>query len=118
MNGVDAALSIWPDARRGLAPAQSAAPSTPEPPTPGLPNRILEAVIPPGFPPSYLISGTRDMALSGTVRLQRKLRHAGVVVDLNVFDGLWHGFEQLPELPESKDALTDLWHFFDKHLAT
>jgi hypothetical protein len=117
MNGVDAALSIWPDARRAPAPAQSATPSTPESPTPGLPNRIWEAVIPPGFPPSYLISGTRDMGLSGTVRLQRKLRHAGVVVDLNVFDGVWHGFEQLPELPESKDALTDEWHFFDKHLA-
>jgi monoterpene epsilon-lactone hydrolase len=117
MNGVDPALSIWPDAHRAPAPAQSARPSTPEPPTPGIPNRIWDAVIPPGFPPSYLISGTRDMGLSGTVRLQRKLRHAGVVVDLNVFDGVWHGFEQLPELPESKDALTDEWHFFDKHLA-
>jgi len=120
MNGVDPALSVWPDAHRAPAPAQPAPAraSAAEPPTPGIPNRIWEAEIPPGFPPSYLISGTRDMALSGTVRLQRMLRHAGAVVDLNVFDGLWHGFQQLPELPESKDAITDQWHFFDKYLAT
>ena len=37
-----------------------------------------------GFPPSYLISGTRDMMLSDTVRVHRKLRRAGVEADLHV----------------------------------
>ena len=30
-----------------------------------------------GFPPTYLISGTRDLMLSDTVRTHRKLRRAG-----------------------------------------
>src|SRR4029077_13691103 len=38
-----------------------------------------------GFPPTILTSGTRDLFLSNTVRVHRKLRQAGVVTDLHVF---------------------------------
>jgi monoterpene epsilon-lactone hydrolase len=44
-----------------------------------------------GFPPTYLVSGTRDMFLSNTVRTHRKLRTAGIVTDLNVYEGFSHG---------------------------
>lgn len=40
-----------------------------------------------GFPPTLLLSGTRDLFLSNTVRVHRKLRQAGVPADLHVFEG-------------------------------
>ena len=39
------------------------------------------------FPPTYLVSGTRDLLLSDTVKVHRKLRDAGVETDLNIFEG-------------------------------
>ena len=41
-----------------------------------------------GFPPTILTSGTRDLFLSLTVRVHRKLRQAGVDAALQVFEGL------------------------------
>ena len=43
-----------------------------------------------GFPPTYLISGTRGLMLSDTVRVHRKLRVAGVEAALNVYEGVSH----------------------------
>src|SRR4051794_10616548 len=43
-----------------------------------------------GLPPAILISGTRDLFLSDTVRTHRKLRDAGVEADLHVFEGQSH----------------------------
>jgi epsilon-lactone hydrolase len=42
------------------------------------------------FPPTILTSGTRDMFLSNTVRVHGKLRAAGVVADLLIFEGQSH----------------------------
>lgn len=44
-----------------------------------------------GFPPTYLITGTRDMMLSDTALMHRKLRRAGVAADLYVIEGHSHG---------------------------
>jgi acetyl esterase/lipase len=82
------------------------------------PQEILLADIPKGFPPSYLVTGTRDMCLSHMAVLHRKLRAAGVEADLNVFEGAWHGATADPTLPEARDAQTDFFHFLDKHLGT
>lgn len=43
------------------------------------------------FPPTFLQSGTRDLFLSNTVRLHRKLRSAGVRAELHVWEGMTHG---------------------------
>ena len=43
-----------------------------------------------GFPPTILTSGTRDLFLSNTVRVHRKLREAGVEAVLQVFEGESH----------------------------
>lgn len=43
-----------------------------------------------GFPPTILTTGTRDLLLSNTVRLHRKLQHAGVAAELVVFEGQSH----------------------------
>ncbi len=71
-----------------------------------------------GFPPTILTSGTRDLFLSNTVRVHRKLRRAGVVADLNVYEGMSHAQYQIdPKIPETKEAFTDIARFFDTHLA-
>lgn len=51
-----------------------------------------------GFPPTLLISGTRDLYLSNTVRMHRKLRESGVDADLHIFDARPHaGYGNAPE---------------------
>ena len=73
-----------------------------------------------GFPPTILISGTRDALLSDTVRMHRALRKADVIADLHVYDGQTHGdYMQnlLRPVPECADAQRELSKFFDKHLS-
>ena len=70
-----------------------------------------------GFPPTILTSGTRDLFLSNTVRVHRKLRAAGVVADLIVFEGQSHAqYLFAPDASESKEHFTEVGVFFDKHL--
>ncbi len=70
-----------------------------------------------GFPPAILTTGTRDLFLSNTVRVHRKLRRAGVEAVLNVYEGMSHAQYQLdPSMPETKEAFTDIAQFFDAHL--
>jgi epsilon-lactone hydrolase len=110
MNGLDAGLS---SAFSGQAPYHpSNLTRKPEEPPP----TALDGDIPKGYPPAFLLSGTRDMCLSQTVLLHRKLLHAGVEADLNVFEGMWHFFWEDPSLPESREAMTALANFFNRHL--
>ena len=67
-------------------------------------------------PPTLLITGTRDFAMSSSLQSQRLLTNAGVEADLHVWDGMWHSFFSDPELPESKEAYAVMAKFFDKHL--
>jgi acetyl esterase/lipase len=72
-----------------------------------------------GFPPTILISGTRDLLLSDTVRMHRALRAAGVEADLHVYEGQSHGDYiacDLVDAPESADAQAEIHRFFDEHL--
>jgi epsilon-lactone hydrolase len=70
-----------------------------------------------GFPPTILTTGTRDLFLSNTVRTHRKLRRAGVVADLNVYEGLSHAqYLFNPDAPETREAFTDIARFFDRFL--
>ena len=68
------------------------------------------------FPPTLLISGTRDMAMSAVIHSQTLLDRAGVDTELRLWDGMWHSFFSDPELPESKDAYRVIWRFFDRRL--
>ncbi len=70
-----------------------------------------------GFPPTILTTGTRDLFLSNTVRTHRKLRRAGVIADLNVYEGQSHAQYQFNvSAPETREAFTDIAKFFDRHL--
>ncbi|HEV7476248.1 MAG TPA: alpha/beta hydrolase, partial [Burkholderiales bacterium] len=70
-----------------------------------------------GFPPAILTSGTRDLLLSNTVRMHRRLRQAGVEAVLQVFEGQSHAqYYRDPAAPETKEAFEEIARFFDKHL--
>ena len=70
-----------------------------------------------GFPPSILTSGTRDLFLSNTVRVHRKMREAGVVAELHVFEGQSHAqYAADPYAPETKEHFGELTRFFNAHL--
>jgi monoterpene epsilon-lactone hydrolase len=71
-----------------------------------------------GFPPTILTSGTRDLLLSNTVRVHRKLRQAGVEAVLQVFEGQSHAhYLRDDSAPETREAFAEIAAFFDKHLA-
>ncbi len=69
-----------------------------------------------GFPPTLLTTGTRDLLLSDTVRVHRKLRRAGVEADLHVYEAQAHG-HYIRDSPESREAFEEMAAFFKKHLA-
>ncbi|MBI1418600.1 MAG: alpha/beta hydrolase fold domain-containing protein [Limimaricola sp.] len=58
-----------------------------------------------GFPPCLISSGTRDLLLSQSVRLAGVLRRAGVAVDLQVHEEMWHVFEWYDGIPEGAQSL-------------
>lgn len=69
-----------------------------------------------GFPPAILLSGTRDLFLSNTVRTHQKLLQAGNVAELLVFEGQSHAQYLAPDTPESATAFQEVAQFFDRHL--
>ena len=71
-----------------------------------------------GFPPTILTSGTRDLLLSNTVRVHRKLRQAGVEATLQVYEGMSHAhYIRDDTAPETREVFEEISSFFDKHLA-
>ena len=71
-----------------------------------------------GLPPSILSAGTRDLFLSNTVRVHRKLREANIEADLELYEGLSHAqFDADPIAPVTKEAYGEIARFFDAHLA-
>jgi monoterpene epsilon-lactone hydrolase len=67
------------------------------------------------FPPTFLVSGTRDLFLSNTVRVHRKLRKAGVEAQLEVYEGQSHDQFLNPDAPETTELFADIAKFFDAH---
>jgi acetyl esterase/lipase len=70
-----------------------------------------------GFPPTILTSGTRDLLLSNTVRVHRKLRQAGIEAALQVYEGMAHAhYIRDDTAPETKEVFEEIAIFFNKHL--
>jgi len=67
-----------------------------------------------GFPPSLLVTSTRDLLLSDTSMFHLALLHAGVDSQLLVFEALPHAFWYHFQLPETKEALDMMARFFDE----
>ena len=70
-----------------------------------------------GFPPAILVTGTRDLLLSSTIRTHRKLRAASVPAELHVYEGQSHADYLLAfDTPEGHDVWSEITSFFDRHL--
>lgn len=68
------------------------------------------------FPPSLLVSGTRDFAAGAVSVMHRRLLAAGRPAELVMFDGMWHAHHMDVELPESQEVFTVLRNFFRQYL--
>lgn len=68
------------------------------------------------FPPTLLITGTRDFAMSSVIRSNELLSAAGVPTELHVWEGMGHAFFSDPEPPESQAAYATIVRFFDRTL--
>ena len=68
------------------------------------------------FPPTLLITGTRDFAMSGALFTNEQLVKQGVPVELHVWEGLFHGFFYNADVPESRDVFNIIAKFFDRNL--
>ena len=69
-----------------------------------------------GFPPSLLVTSTRDILLSSTTIFQRALLRAGADARLVVFEALPHAFWYHFTLPETKEALVLMAKFMDERV--
>lgn len=72
------------------------------------------------FPPSLIISGTRDVALSSAAYTHAQLVRLSVSSDLHVWEGAVHcSYAQPvvdPSVPETREAWHVIIKFFDQHL--
>lgn len=66
------------------------------------------------FPPSLLVTSTRDRLLSSTAIFHRALLQAGDDAQLVVFEALPHAFWYHFGLPETREALQTMAKFFDE----
>lgn len=69
-----------------------------------------------GWPPSLLVTSTRDLLLSDTAIFHRALLRAGDDARLVVFEALPHAFWYHFQLPETKEALELMAKFFDEQV--
>ncbi len=69
------------------------------------------------FPPTLLVTSTRDLALSGTANFGREMLRQGADARLVVFDGLPHAFwAYMPDIPETREANTLMAWFLARTL--
>lgn len=69
-----------------------------------------------GFPPTLLLTSTRDFLLSGTANFARTLLEHGVSAQLVTFDGLPHAFWSYMDVPESNQANAIVGRFLKDHV--
>lgn len=64
-----------------------------------------------GLPPMLVHVGTHEVLLDDARRLVHRARQQGVDASLGEFDGMWHVFQAIPGLPESRASLRELGAF-------
>ncbi len=69
------------------------------------------------FPPTLVLSSSRDGLLSNALDTHARLREADVESSLYIREGFGHGyFTQTPDLPEALAAWREAIHHFDRYL--
>lgn len=64
-----------------------------------------------GFPPTLIQSGTRDLFLSNSVRIHRKLREAGLDAELHVWEAMPHAGFIPGDAPENAEIHAEVKRF-------
>lgn len=70
-----------------------------------------------GFPPTLVQSGTRDLFLSNSVLIHRKLRNAGIDAELHVWEAMPHGVFGRGEAPEHEEITAEVERFLRRVLS-
>lgn len=70
-----------------------------------------------GFPPTLVITSTRDQLMSQSALFHRALLRAGVEAELILFESLPHAFWAWLELPETDEAFGHMARFFTRRMA-
>jgi acetyl esterase/lipase len=71
-----------------------------------------------GFPPTLIQGGTKEILLSGFVRLYQALDTAGQNVKLDIYEGMPHNFaSRIPESSEARVARRKIRDFVHLHVA-
>lgn len=68
------------------------------------------------FPPTLLVTGSRDYLESPVIYAHTQLVKAGVYAELHVWEGMGHGFFTDVDMPESKEMYDVAAKFFNTHL--
>jgi acetyl esterase/lipase len=68
-----------------------------------------------GFPPLHLAVAETELLRDVSIAIAGKARAAGVPVELDVWPGMFHAFQMLPLLPESRVAIARLVDFLHRH---
>ena len=69
-----------------------------------------------GYTPTLIQGGTREIFLSGFIRLYQALDQADVPVKLDIYEGMPHVHQYLYKTPESKIALSKMNEFLKTYL--
>ncbi|MCU0847729.1 MAG: alpha/beta hydrolase [Spirochaetes bacterium] len=70
-----------------------------------------------GFPPMLIQVGNDEILLSDSVRLAERAKKCGVDVTIQIWDDMWHVFQQSAGInPEARQAIRDIGNFLKKHL--
>lgn len=70
------------------------------------------------FPPMFISVGSHELLLSDSLTIADKLTKAGVEVDLDITEGMFHVFPLFGnKMPESKRAMNLIYDFIGKHLS-
>jgi monoterpene epsilon-lactone hydrolase len=67
-----------------------------------------------GFPPTLVQSGTRDLFLSNSVMIHRRLREAGVDAELHVWEAMPHGGFLMGEARENAEIQAEVARFISR----
>lgn len=65
----------------------------------------------PGFPPTLITTGTRELFLSDCERLARIMQQAAIDVRLRIWTGMWHTFEWYVDIPEADQSMDEIANF-------
>ncbi len=72
-----------------------------------------------GLPPVFIQVGSEEILFDDSARLEVKLKQAGVPVEMEVWEGMWHVFQAfVPYVPEAQEAISHIGQFIEKTLGS